>query len=583
VASRPSEEQRQGPFTPLRQRSFALLFTGQLASALGDQAFALALPWTVLAATGDVEQVALVLAAEAIPRVLLLPVGGVLADRINPRFVMALSDIGRAAVVGALGVTLLNGLPPLWLVALLAGLQGVGSGLFLPGSQAILPWTVKSKDIPAANGLMQIILWLTMVVGPVLGGIAVAAQAAIAFLLDAASFVVSAITLTGIRLSAPDTPATKAVSTVGEQTIHQSADTPEGADSTAHVATVAKPLLALATNPRLAVVQFVIEEFVIEEVTVEHSPPPEISAGDEPGAAQTNDVEALVIEGAVEVKISPPSDGLAAAIAPSERRAQLIASPPAVKTEPENARQRRSGVLSEIRAGVAYTFGQPLMRTAIVASTLGNLAYTGTFGVALILLSRTLDSNAVTLGLLLGACGVGGILGGLMAGLVGRSRHRGGLALLLWLFMPVALALVPIYAGTAAALPFSLDLSAINFGDVTLGDIHLGVLDFGSQIASLTDPERLLAIAILLGLTSGIIALGETIFITILQQRIPPELMARVFSVQLMSAGIAQPLSLIAVGFLSAAFGAGIAFFAAAALFFIAAIIGLSSRTLRRA
>jgi Flp pilus assembly CpaE family ATPase len=82
---------------------------------------------------------------------------------------------------------------------------------------------------------------------------------------------------------------------------------------------------------------------------------------------------------------------------------------------------------------------------------------------------------------------------------------------------------------------------------------------------------------------SGIIARGETIFITILQQRIPPELMARVFSVQLMSAGVAQPLSLIAVGFLSATLGAGVAFIAAAALFFIAAIIGLSSRALRRA
>ena len=220
---------RIGPFTPLRHRSFSLLFSGQLMSALGDQVFALALPWTVIAVTGDPIQVAVVLAAEAIPRVLLLPVGGVLSDRINPRIVMLLSDIGRAGVVGALGVTLLSGLPPLWVVALLAALQGVGSGLFLPGSQAILPWTVKNADIPAANGLMQIILWLTMVVGPVLGGVAVAVQAAIAFLVDAASFVVSAITLASIRLSAPDTPAAKAAALIDEQTAPPASGAPQNA------------------------------------------------------------------------------------------------------------------------------------------------------------------------------------------------------------------------------------------------------------------------------------------------------------------------------------------------------------------
>jgi MFS family permease len=194
-----------GPFAPLRQRNFSLLFSGHLLSALGDQVFALALPWTVLVVTGDVGQVALVLAAEAVPRVLLLPVGGALADRINPRLVMLLSNICRAAVVATLGVTLLSGLPSFWLVVLFAALQGASSGLYLPGSQAILPWTVRNAEIPAANGLMQIILWLTMVVGPVLGGIAVATQVAAAFLADAASLsqrlrLVAFVSLPQIRL-----------------------------------------------------------------------------------------------------------------------------------------------------------------------------------------------------------------------------------------------------------------------------------------------------------------------------------------------------------------------------------------------
>ena len=240
-------------------------------------------------------------------------------------------------------------------------------------------------------------------------------------------------------------------------------------------------------------------------------------------------------------------------------------------------------MLNEIRAGMAFTFGQPLMRATMLVSILGNLAFTGTFGIALIVLSRNLDPSPVTLGLLLGACGVGGVLGSLAAGPTGRRRRRSLLTLLLWLIMPVAFALVPIYAGAAAALPFPIDLSAANFGDVTLGGVHLGVLDLGDQVASLTAPQRLLAIAILLGLVSCIIALGETIFITIIQQRTPPEFMARVFSVQFMAAGVTQPLSLVATGFILAAWGVGVAFLATAALFFIAAVIGLASSAMRRA
>src|SRR5215475_12267433 len=146
-----AEVKRQGgsPLGPLRSRNFSLLFWGQLISVLGDQAYSLALPWTVLIVTGDRQQMALVLAAEALPHVLFLLIGGALADRLSPRLVMLAADLGRAIVVGALGVVLISGLPPLWVVALLAGLQGVGSGIFTPGTQALLPRTVDEEDLPA--------------------------------------------------------------------------------------------------------------------------------------------------------------------------------------------------------------------------------------------------------------------------------------------------------------------------------------------------------------------------------------------------------------------------------------------------
>src|SRR5689334_11728113 len=153
---------RTGPLSPLRKRNFRLLFIGQLISTLGDHAYSVALPWTVLVVTGDPRQMAIVLAAEATPRVLFLLLGGVLADRLGPRLVMLIADIGRAGVVGALGVTLFVGLPPLWVVAALAALHGVGSGLFQPGSQALIPQTASDDELPAANGLMQTVQFFSL-------------------------------------------------------------------------------------------------------------------------------------------------------------------------------------------------------------------------------------------------------------------------------------------------------------------------------------------------------------------------------------------------------------------------------------
>src|SRR5215475_9386824 len=87
-------KRHSGPLGPLRSRNFSLLFWGQLISILGDQAYSLALPWTVLIVTGDPQQMAVVLAAEALPRVLFLLIGGALADRLSPRLVMLVADLG---------------------------------------------------------------------------------------------------------------------------------------------------------------------------------------------------------------------------------------------------------------------------------------------------------------------------------------------------------------------------------------------------------------------------------------------------------------------------------------------------------
>jgi predicted MFS family arabinose efflux permease len=413
---------------PFRQLNFTLLFVGQLVSVIGDQVYGVALPWTVLAVTGDARQMAIVLTAGTVPRVLLLLVSGALADRLNPRVVMLAADAGRAAVVGALGVTLFAGLPPLWVVAALAALEGAGSGLFGPGVQAVLPRLVPEGELPTANGLMMVVQYATLAVGPVLGGVATAAQATFAFLADAASFVVSALSLAGIRLP----------------------------------------------------------------------------------------------------------------------QARLPRSEPA----------KGQHLLADIGAGLRYAFKTPLVRATMAVTVLANLGFTGTFGVALIVLSRNLSPNPVTLGLLLAAVGVGGILGGLGASLLSRQRRRALTIIALWVLGGLLTMALPLVAGPASRLPFALDLG-------------LGV------------DARIGAIAGMLGLIGLILALGDTIVLTIMQQRLAPEYLARVFSVQFLAGGIGQPLSLVAAGALVAAYGPGVVFLAGGALVLLAIALGATSRELR--
>lgn len=426
----PRPAAKTGVFQPLRARNFSLLFSGQFISVVGDQVYSLALPWTVLAATGDPSQMAIVLAAEAVPRALLLLVGGALSDRLTPRIVMLTADLGRLVVVGALGVTLFFGLPPLWIVAVLAALQGVGSGLFGPGVQALLPRILPEEQLPAGNGLMQIVQFATLVFGPLLGGAATAAEASIAFLADAASFGVSALTLFGVRLPPRPAPA-------------------EGE-------TPAKPNL-----------------------------------------------------------------------------------------------------LGEIGAGVTYAFHHPLIRSTMLVTIFGNLGFTAALNVALIVLSRNLSPSPVTFGVMLSAVGVGGIIGGLLSSLFGRLPRRGVLGLVLFGISSVVMAVIALISGPAAQLPFALDVS-------------------------MPADMRIPAVAVALGIIGFITGLADTMFLTVMQSRIAPEYLARVFSLQFLAGSMIVPISLVVGGYLTAAEGPGVTFLVGGAVTLIGIIVGLFSRELRR-
>src|ERR1043165_4900008 len=100
--TQPNESSSNSFAEVLRNQNFRLLWIGESVSVLGDHFFVIALPWLVLQLTGDSLAMGTVLALSAIPRALLMLVGGALTDRFSPRRLMIASNAARFVLVSLL-------------------------------------------------------------------------------------------------------------------------------------------------------------------------------------------------------------------------------------------------------------------------------------------------------------------------------------------------------------------------------------------------------------------------------------------------------------------------------------------------
>jgi MFS family permease len=200
---------------PLSSRNFRLLTAGQLTSTVGDYCYAVALPWLVLSAHGGVILLGTVLACYGVPRTVLIPVGGMLADKLGARTVMLAADAGRFVLVAVLAVFASRHVASLPLLGPVAALLGAGEGLFIPASFAIMPSLLDPEHLQSGNAVNSAAVQAGSVAGPVLGGLLVTTVGpAPAFAADAASFAVSALTLLLIRARTSAAPAPAAADPV---------------------------------------------------------------------------------------------------------------------------------------------------------------------------------------------------------------------------------------------------------------------------------------------------------------------------------------------------------------------------------
>ncbi len=154
----------------LFSKDFTLVVIGQIISLFGNATIRFALPLYLLNLTGSSALYGTVTACAFIPAILLSPVGGIVADRINKRNIMVILDFFTAAVILAFTL-LMNGANLILLLTVtLMLLYGI-AGAYQPSVQASIPALADQDNFMAANSIINTISSFASLIGPVLGGV----------------------------------------------------------------------------------------------------------------------------------------------------------------------------------------------------------------------------------------------------------------------------------------------------------------------------------------------------------------------------------------------------------------------------
>ena len=183
----------------LKNARFLRLWIGQGASFLGDAVSMIALVVLVVQVTGSASAVGGALVARLLPT-LASPLAGVLADRLDRRLVLVASDLAR--VVFVLGLIFARDLATIYVLVFLMGLART---FFNPTVRAAFPSVVGGGDLTRANALIGGTFSVSETAGPALGGLLVATVGVdAAFVLDAATYLISAALLSLVPLPRPE-------------------------------------------------------------------------------------------------------------------------------------------------------------------------------------------------------------------------------------------------------------------------------------------------------------------------------------------------------------------------------------------
>ena len=200
------------PMAVFRNRSFTMLWTGQLVSTAGSALTSLAASILIFRLTDSAMSVGLMLMATAAPSLLVGLIAGVFVDRFDRKRIMIAADLLRAVLVFLIPFLVQYNIAWLYIIVMITSAVGQ---FFDPAHESTLPDVASEEDLAAANSLIAISSFGSTAIGFAASGlIASAADISWAFYIDALSFLISALCIFFIRLKPPEKQEATTVRTV---------------------------------------------------------------------------------------------------------------------------------------------------------------------------------------------------------------------------------------------------------------------------------------------------------------------------------------------------------------------------------
>jgi len=189
-----------------RNRNFRRLWLAQIVSEIGDWFYTLSIYTLLLQLTGHAGSVALALVLQVIPQTFAGPIAGVVNDRVRRKHVMIIADLIRMVVV--LAMPLVRSRSSVWLVYPLLLAETTMAAFFEPARSAVIPNITESGEVLVANTLSSATWSVNLLIGAAVGGVVAAFLGRdAAFVLNALSFLVSAILISRMRFAEPHAEA----------------------------------------------------------------------------------------------------------------------------------------------------------------------------------------------------------------------------------------------------------------------------------------------------------------------------------------------------------------------------------------
>src|SRR6266571_1082967 len=181
----------EGPsaFSSLRHRNFRLLWLGQIVSVTRSQMQLVAINWHIYLLTGSAFALGMVGLFRAGPIIACSLMGGVVADVVDRRRLMMITQSVMLTCSAILALVTFGGLQQVWPIYVLTAIASAAWAFDTPARQSLMPALVPAKDFPNAVSLSMLMFQIGMILGPSLAGLLLASRGpGLVYAVNAASF-----------------------------------------------------------------------------------------------------------------------------------------------------------------------------------------------------------------------------------------------------------------------------------------------------------------------------------------------------------------------------------------------------------